>query len=55
MFVGRNDPGSYYLDDVSVNLSVPEPSTYAIGAVVLAWIFAFHRSRRRLVACRVKP
>jgi hypothetical protein len=38
----RNDPDSYYLDDVSLTPldieAVPEPSTWIIGAAALAWL-----------------
>jgi hypothetical protein len=55
MFKGRNDPGSYSLDDVSVTdgvAPVPEASTWSIGAAVTALLgLHFFRSRRSGRAC----
>jgi hypothetical protein len=43
----RNDPGAFFLDDISVN-SVPEPSSVWLGLLVTA--FAIIAMRRRLPA-----
>ena len=53
-FSGRNDPGAYYLDDVSLTASgmavvpVPESSTWVVAAAAAAWLVrgCFVRRRR---------
>lgn len=49
-FVGQNDPGYYFLDDVSVQpvTAVPEPGTYAAAALAASLVgTTFWRRRRR--------
>ncbi len=46
-FIGQNDPGFYFLDDVSVMpLAVPEPATWAAGALTLGLAGVAWRRRR---------
>jgi hypothetical protein len=45
-FKGANEPGFYYLDDVSVE-AVPEPSTWLLVGTGVAALAARLRSRRR--------
>ena len=55
-FRGRNDPGAYYLDEVSLVASgltvVPEPSTWVAAAAVSSsfLILGYRRRRRRPVS-----
>jgi hypothetical protein len=45
-FGSRHDPGAYRFDDASVTLSVvPEPSTFALGALGLAGLWILRRKR----------
>jgi hypothetical protein len=45
MFAGQNDPGAYFLDDVSV--VVPEPSTWTTMAIGSGLLIGFLKARRR--------
>lgn len=46
-FFGQNDPNFYFLDDVSVVSAVPEPGTYAAGALALSAVGACVRRRKK--------
>lgn len=51
-FIGQNDPGYYFLDDVSVQrvTAVPEPGTYAAAALAASLVGSFVVRRRRASA-----
>jgi hypothetical protein len=50
-FSGQNEPGAYYLDDISIS-EVPEPSTWLMGLAAACWLLCriFMMKRRRLAA-----
>lgn len=49
-FSFRNDPGFFYLDDVSVSAAVPEPSTFALLSVIGVGVLGWRQWRRRHTA-----